>query len=649
MALRWTDLPFRMKILVVLLSTVILGGLFVLLIGTRLEHRTILSLAETRVRHNLVSAHEIYDLFLENMTAAVSAAAEHDVFRRPAGDSPNPAPGRILERTARIGRLDFCSFSDSEGRVIARSDPAAPVGDRRAADSFFRRVLAGESISATRRLSAESLRKESRRLAEAGSGSMIVLVTGIPVRGEDGRISGLLYGGRRINGDNEIVDRIKASVFETRPDGTGGEGDVSIYQDDVRAATTLADSNGVRAIGTKGDPDLLRNALRKNLPWAGRARVFGEGFISAAEPLLDHENKPVGMLILGLRERPYLALRNSVMAKFALLGICAVAVLLLLLVRLTGRLVRPLKDVAAAAARVAQGDLNLQVDEHSRDEIGELGASFNRMTAELRKTKENLLQWTWTLEGRVVERNRALREIQDSMARSEKMASLGQLSAGIAHEINNPLTAILLNAHLLLEKAGPNDPNAAALHLIAEETERCAEIVKGLLDYSRRTPPEKTAVNLNVLIDRTVGLLSGQAWARNIRITRNLDRSLPPFFMDGTKIQQVFWNLILNACEAMPGGGGLDIASRRSADGRSVEIAFADSGPGVPEDIIGRIFDPFFTTKPSGTGLGLAVAGGIVEQHGGTISVRNEAGRGAVFTIQWPLPQAEKENKGTGS
>lgn len=646
MAFRWIDLPFRRKILFLILANIVLGGLFVILIGTRLEHRTIMSLAETRVRHDLVSARAVYASIVENMMTVVSAAAERDAIRLRAAAPAEPTLGALLGRMAQIGRLDFLSFSDADGRVVARSDPYAPTGDSWNGDPFFQKVRAGSSLTATRRLAPESLRRESTWLAVADTGPILVLAAGVPVRDRDGRVTGVLYGGCRITGDNAIVDKIKATVFEGVPSGPGDEGAVSIYVDDVRAATTLIDAEGARVTGTRGDPGLLRDALRLGRPWNGRARVFDEWYIAAAEPLLDHDGTAAGMLILGLRERPFVALRNSLSLKFASLGILGALVLLFLLIRLTGRLVRPLGEVAAAASRVAQGDLNLRLEAGSRDEIGELGAAFNRMTAELRKAKANLLQWTWTLEGQVVDRNRALRDIQDSMARSEKMASIGQLSAGIAHEINNPLTAVLLNVHLLLERTPPDHPSAAALRLIAEETERCAEIVKGLLDYSRRTPPQRTSVDLNALIDRTVGLLSGQAWAKNIRIIQNPDRSLPPLPMEGTKIQQVFWNLILNACEAMPDGGELVISTGRSGDGRAVEVAFADSGPGIPDGIIDRIFDPFFTTKPSGTGLGLAVAGGIVEQHGGRISVRNEAGRGAVFTVQWPLPETENGNKG---
>ncbi len=647
MAFRWIDLPFRRKILMIILAHLILGGLFVILIGTRLESRTIMSLAETRVLHDLVSAREVYTSVLDNMSTAAASVSGQNAFREFSGALADPGLGLLLHRAADIGRFDFLSFSDVRGRVIARSDPYTPAGELRVPDPFFQKVLAGTRIQSTRRLSPEALRLENQSLTVSGRDPHLVLAVGIPVRDPSGRIIGALYGGRRIDGDNEIVDRIKATIFEGVSPSVSDEGAVSIYLDDVRAATTLTDAEGSRVTGTRGDPDLLRDALRLGRPWHGRARVFDEWFISAAEPLQDHDGTTAGMLILGLRERPFLILRNQLSLKFAAMGILTTLLLLVLIIRLTGRLVRPLGEMAEAASRVAQGDLNLKVAVNSGDEIGALGTAFNRMTDELRKAKDNLLQWTWTLEGRVIERNRALREIQDSMARSEKMASLGQLSAGIAHEINNPLTAILLNAHLLLEKTSPDDPSAAALRLIAEETERCAEIVKGLLDYSRRTPPELTSVDLNALLERTVGLLSGQAWARKIRIEQDLDLALPPLPMDGTKIQQVFWNLILNACEAMPGGGRLTVSSRRSADGRTVEIVFADSGPGIPKEIIGRIFDPFFTTKPSGTGLGLAVAAGIVEQHGGSVSVRSEAGCGAVFTVQWPLPEAARGNKGT--
>jgi two-component system NtrC family sensor kinase len=273
----------------------------------------------------------------------------------------------------------------------------------------------------------------------------------------------------------------------------------------------------------------------------------------------------------------------------------------------------------------------------SGDEVGALAQAFNRMTEDLRRAKENLLEWTWTLEGRVEERTRELGAMQARVARAEKLASLGQLAAGVAHEINNPLTSILLNAHLVLESRPPGDPAAEKVRLIAEETARCSRIVKGLLEFARQAPPERSPVDLNDLLERTAALLAGQAGESGIRIESRLDRSLPLLDLDPAQVQQVLWNLVLNACEAMPAGGTVTIESRRSADGLAAEVVVLDTGVGIPPENLGRVFDPFFTTKKAGTGLGLAVSYGLVEQHGGSIEVQSEAGRGSTFTIKWPL------------
>lgn len=642
---RFRNLPLRRKFAVAILASLVVVGLFIYVLSLQLEHRAVISLAETRVRQDLESARSVYASFLENVMTAVAVAAERNVFRLAGNASPDPGLGTILARTAAIGRLDFLSYADTTGRIIARSDPEASPDNALEMDSFFNRIAAGERISTTRALAADFLRRESPRLADGVDGSALVILAAVPVQAPDSGIAGFLYGGRRINGRHDLVDRIKAAVLKDDRIEGRDSGAVTIYQDAFRVSTSLEDESGGRPVGTAADPE-FREVLRRGAAWMGRTRVLGERYLAAAEPLRDHDGVFVGMLAIGLMERPFLALRDKVVGRFVAFGIIGVAVLLMFLATLMARFIRPLGEMAVAASRIAQGDLNLRVDVDSGDEIGELGNAFNRMTAELRRAKEHLLQWTWTLESRVADRTRELRNIQESMARSEKMASLGQLSSGIAHEINNPLTAILLNAHLLLEKAGPDDPAAAGLRLIAEETQRCAQIVRGLLEYSRQAIPRKSLVDVNDLLERTIALLSGQAWARNVRIVPALDRVLPRLLLDGAKVQQVFWNLILNACEAMPKGGEIGISSRTSSDGRRVEIHFADNGPGIPEENLDRIFDPFYTTKPSGTGLGLAVALGIVEQNGGTISVRSQAGRGAVFTIQWPYPDAESGDKG---
>ncbi|MBN2409974.1 MAG: hypothetical protein JXE07_09565, partial [Candidatus Aminicenantes bacterium] len=203
--------------------------------------------------------------------------------------------------------------------------------------------------------------------------------------------------------------------------------------------------------------------------------------------------------------------------------------------------------------------------------------------------------------------------------------------------INNPLTSILINTHLMLEKLEKNHGFYENLSLIADETARCTQIVKGLLEFARQNPPQKTHAQINDLIERTTQLLENQASFQNVRIVKDLDPGLPPLKIDRNKIQQVFWNLLLNACEAMPEGGRITISSFLSPDKRSIAVRFADSGVGIPKENINKLFDPFFTTKSSGTGLGLAVSYGIIQQHEGRIEVKSEVGRGTVITLSFPV------------
>jgi two-component system NtrC family sensor kinase len=322
------------------------------------------------------------------------------------------------------------------------------------------------------------------------------------------------------------------------------------------------------------------------------------------------------------------------------------ASLLGLLSLIAANITRPLRDMVRAADSIARGDLAHRLDIQRGDEIGRLAGSFNRMAEDLQEANAKLTQWGRTLEKLVTERTRELREMQEAVVQSEKLASLGKLAAGVAHEINNPLTTILIYAHLLLERCGDRPEFRERLTLIADETARCARIVKGLLEFARLTPSREVLADVNEILDRVVQLLENQASVRNIRMIKSLDRDLPAVALDANKIQQVFSNLAINACEAMPEGGTLTVDSRRGSDGATLEVSFADTGVGIPKENLPRLFDPFFTTKDFGTGLGLAVSYGIVRRRGGTIDVRSEVGRGSVFLVRLPLEGPAEEGNG---
>jgi two-component system NtrC family sensor kinase len=225
---------------------------------------------------------------------------------------------------------------------------------------------------------------------------------------------------------------------------------------------------------------------------------------------------------------------------------------------------------------------------------------------------------------------------------SEKLASLGRLASGVAHEINSPLTGILTFSHLLMRKLKDNPELQRELELIVRETTRVSTIVRGLLDFARESKPQKRPSNINELILHTLSLVERQSVFQNVRIVKNLNPQVPLVLLDANQIQQVFMNILLNAADAMPAGGTLTITS--NPEDSFVQVRFTDTGIGIPEKNLNRIFDPFFTTKADkkGTGLGLAVSYGIIDRHRGQIDVQSEEGKGTTFTIKLPLQASEE-------
>jgi two-component system NtrC family sensor kinase len=231
-----------------------------------------------------------------------------------------------------------------------------------------------------------------------------------------------------------------------------------------------------------------------------------------------------------------------------------------------------------------------------------------------------------------------LQETHVQLVSSEKMASLGKLAAGIAHEINNPLGGILIYSSLMIEDLPQDDPKRGDLSRIVQETGRCKEIVKSLLEFARQTEPKMEPTDINRAITEGLFFLENQALFHNIRIIKKLDPVLPFVKGNAGQLKQVFMNIIVNAAEAIQGSGTLTITTSPAPDRKSVLVDFTDTGEGIPEENLTRIFDPFFTTKDvgKGTGLGLATSYGIVEEHGGKIRVKSKVGEGTTFTIELP-------------
>jgi len=305
---------------------------------------------------------------------------------------------------------------------------------------------------------------------------------------------------------------------------------------------------------------------------------------------------------------------------------------------------RPLRDLVRGIRKVARGERFPAIPIRSRDEIGEVAAEFNHMTKELDAAHEEITAWTRTLEDRVERKSRELERAHHGLLHSEKLASVGKLAATVAHEINNPLFGILTNARLAKRQAERVnlDPEQRAkldakLAIIERESQRCGDIVKNLLAFSRQSKPQLETVALATVIDRAVALIRHGYELQNIQLKIEMGEQPALVHGDAGQLQQVLLVLLVNAGDAMKEGGAVTIGC--DVIGNEVRLRVHDNGPGIPEDLRERIFEPFFSTKEDGhgTGLGLAIAQGIVEQHQGTIQVQSEVGKGTEFLIQLPL------------
>jgi two-component system NtrC family sensor kinase len=310
----------------------------------------------------------------------------------------------------------------------------------------------------------------------------------------------------------------------------------------------------------------------------------------------------------------------------------------------------PLKDLESGAKKVAQGDLEHDIPVRGDDEFGRVAGSFNRMTSALRKSTLELEELVQTLESKVEQRTQQLRVAEAEVAQGEKLAAVGMLASGIAHELNNPLTGVLTFTSLLRKKMPAGSADAEDLDLVIRETKRCASIIKRLLDFAREKVPVKGFFDLNQLIEDTVRFVDRPASLQQIEIATDLEPNLPLVWGDADLIKQVILNIVVNAQQAIEGQGTIVVRSRRiaaastsSAPGAAsppmVEFAVKDTGCGIPEANLQRIFDPFFTSKEvgKGTGLGLSISYGIVRAHGGNIKVESVVGVGSTFRVQLPV------------
>ncbi len=637
--------PIATKLILSFLLIIVIISAVFMVVGVQLISNRIVSEAQEKVRHDLNTAREIYLSKLSHINDVVRLTADR-FFIEEAILSGNIEEAKIdLLRIKNVGELDVLTITDASGRVLLRTSNLSLSGDDQSDDDLVKEVLDRQvPIASTSIVNADDIRKESPLLAELAYFKFIdtpmarvrddneetasmMLKAAAPIFDDQNHLIGVVYGGTLINRNFEIVDKIKQTVYEDLKYKGQDIGTATIFQDDVRISTNVKNEDGSRAIRTRVTEEVYDQVVIKGKPWYGRAYVVNNWYITAYEPIRDVYDRIIGILYVGVLEQKYLDIQRQTIISFLAITLAGALVSLIMSYFIAHGISTPINKLVSASKEVAEGNLDAKVEIKSNDEFGDLAESFNAMAMALKERDEKLKEFT-----------------KKKILESERLALIGQLSANVAHELNNPLQGIVTYSHLLLEKMPSENSNRNSVQKIVIQANRCRDIIRGLLDFSRQRNPDKTLCDVNVVLSDCVSLLENQALFHNIRIINDLEASLPMAVIDPSQIERVFMNIIINAAEAMNGSGQLTLSTKFDPSENFIELKFTDTGQGISKEDLARIFDPFFTTKEvgHGTGLGLAISYGIVKEHGGTILVESKVSKGTTFSVRLPVRVEER-------
>jgi two-component system NtrC family sensor kinase len=546
-----------------------------------------------------VEAIQIIDQQITNKITVLALGGTHLIAILDA--EGNIVVGRVLSPE---GELSPVLTQGNWGQLPIVEEVLSAGKEQKATEVIPAEFLAQVGLDGQARIPLKDTPKAAPEPFDPREGTAGLALTGVyPLQGEGGRMIGAAVSAYLFNNDFTLVDRIKE---------VAGIDTVTVFFGDLRVSTNVMEK-GERAVGTRVSQEVYDVVLKQGDVYPGRAFVVNEWFITRYEPLRDHEGQVVGSLYVGARESAFLGLLRTFYLRVALIALVCILLAGVIAVPTARFITRPIAELVGATRRLAQGDMTVRVPVYGKGELAVLGQSFNSMVETLHQTQQELLH-------------------------KERLASMGQLAAGVAHEINNPLGTILLFSDVMYKEAAEDDLRRDDLKMIINETTRCKNIVADLLNFARQQEVLAQETDVHALLEQVIERISSQPVFEEVEIVRQFSPDLPIIQADPAQLQQVFVNLLNNAAEAMEGGGSITLATR-PVNSQSVEIKVSDTGCGIPEENLGKLFTPFFTTKAlgRGTGLGLSIVYGIIKMHRGQIAVQSQVGQGTTFTLTLPV------------
>ncbi|WP_153953542.1 sensor histidine kinase [Cupriavidus necator] len=654
--LRHYRASLRAKLVSIVVAPLLVALLVLLLIMGLWGNRAFQALLAYKVNSDLLVAHEYFEHMVGGVEDRVLQEARSHALV--AGLGRGNAMPAILADARRTHGLDFLQLLDPQGRLLA----AAPAGT--GADPAAWRIVssaaAGRAAAATDAWSAAQLASVSAELARRAQVALrptanavptdktletrgMVVHAAAPVFDEAGTLVAILHGGTLLNNNLGFIDTINALVYQPESLPRGSQGTATLFLDDTRIATNVRLFHGERALGTRVSRQVRDKVLLRGEKWLDLAFVVNDWYMSAYEPIADSRGQRIGMLYVGYLAKPISQAKDLALGVlvglFLLLGVAG-ALFSLLWAR---RVFAPMARMVGTMRALKAGNTGARVGPvGSEDELGQLAGQFDQLLSDLQQRNAQLKDWADSLDRKVAERTRELEEsnavlraARQQLITSEKLAVAGQLTAGVAHEVNNPIAVIQGNLDVAREILGPAaEPVRHELRLIDEQVRRIQQLTNRLLQFVR---PEAYAGNMERLdvgevaagcVDLVRHMLKGASIrveldclaTRQVRISRS-------------ELQQVVVNLLTNAIHAMPEGGTLTLGTR-DWEGQGVTLHVRDTGHGIREEDLPNLFNPFFTTKKQmGTGLGLSISYALVERYGGRITVESAVGQGAEFIV----------------
>jgi len=534
--------------------------------------------------------------------------------------------------------LDMITVVNARGNVLYRVANPEVRGDSMLWLPVVKKCLENKSLQlSTELISIKNILRENPNLAERVTMEInkiplsyepkeirlsdgMVMMSAYPLFDNKKNLLGAIVGGVLLNKDNTIVDKVKDTIYQGEKYKGRDMGVATIFQGGVRISTNVMTKENKRAIGTTLSKEVYNRVIVEGKDWVGRAFVVDDWYITTYTPIYDMNKNLIGILYVGLLEAKYRDIKwNTIWINMGITGL-GMVIAFIISFYLGNTIIKRIRMLKEAAEAIAAGNLDHKLSPDKISGFDMLDEAFNYMSKSLKDHDEKL------------------HKAHEQLARTERLTALGEMAAGVAHEINNPLGGILLYSNLVLEDVPEDTPARENMEKIIYQTNRCKGIVQNLLDFARTPTGDMLPLKINSVINTSLSLVKDQSMFHGIEIKTTLAQDLPEAIGDRARLEEVFLNLFINAADAMKGKGTLTITTGLSRN-NSVTITVSDTGEGINKEHLPHIFEPFFTTKEPGrgTGLGLSIVYGIIRKHNGVIDAESEPGKGTTFIILLPL------------